>query len=114
MGLPSPPQQSVCPACEQARGSSEVQLQYRARQCSDRAPLVIEAVFKTQSTCSVLSHPVWTWDGRSRWCLSGGWALPPAVPRRERSLQGSTALPWEAASQGDDGFEEPAGQFYHH
>lgn len=57
--------------------SAEVQLcccKYRARQCSDRAPLITETVFKTGSTCCVLSNPMWTWGGRSRWCLLGGWA----------------------------------------
>lgn len=62
----------------------------------------------------MLSHPVWIGDGLSRWCLLGGWAVPQAVLQRERSLQGSTSRLWEAASQGGDGFEEPAGQFYHH
>lgn len=87
-----------------------------ASQGFDGAPLVIEAVFKTQSMRSLLSDPGWTWDGPSRWRLPaamlGGWALPLVMPRCKHSLQGGESLLQEAASQGGDRFEEPAGQFY--
>lgn len=64
------------PSLQAGMSSTEVQLRrckHRARQRSDRAPLITKAASKSQSTCSMLSQPVWIWDGLSRWCLLGGW-----------------------------------------